>query len=223
MKPPIWFCRLGSDTDLAQPVIGSAASWTGTSTYSACKFGNGSYSNNNANYITATAPTFTPNAFAVRMTVNTDFSVTNGVASDAANHTVFNWYNSANDRFILVVGTASTYIYFVVGGVTQWDNWTTNVTWSASTNTDLLWVYDRAGIGGGANTKQLFINGTSVATAANQPNAFAVSSATMYILQVQAASQAWDGICDNLQLYDYAMTDVNIRHAERGGLNDQVV
>jgi hypothetical protein len=222
MEEPINMNRLGNAAQIANGIKGVAWSWNGSATYSAGKFGNGMYTNNTANWLsTASDDGFDPNDFSISMWVRTDWSITNGVPSDATNHAFWEWNKSGQDRIIINTNPADLCFAIKVLNVWYFLPMTTGVTWAAATDTHLGFKYRRAGLSTG-NYREFYINGSLITSSAFQPPNQALSGGTFRLGGI-AGAWAVDSVIDQSLIFNNEVTDFNFREDERGGLNDQSI
>jgi hypothetical protein len=201
-KKNIHWWKFGNDTQLNDETGSENLSKTGTPSYTAMKFGNGIYTNAAGSYASKSSFTIDYDKTVYSCVIKTDFSVTDGVTSDGNNHAIifpitdgnnYAYFGGGNPNLLLEIRISGTYYRFQM---------TTGVTWSASTNTDLLLVFDRTGIAGGSDTCRLYINGSLVFNSTLAVVTQSNTSCTFYILSNQGASQPLDGSLDNLKMYN---------------------
>ena len=198
--------KQGSLAQITNSEIGPDFAWSGTSTYNAGKFDNGSYSAVAGNWMkTATDTGFVANAFIVEAWVKTDYNVVNGNPSDHANHELFEWWKSGNDKIILMFDAGANALQMankVSGGWNQFNATNAAISWSAGDLVHLMFVMDRGGIGGGANTRRIYVNG-SLAQASNVAvNNQANSGGYYKMLSLDGAAWDWNGLSDNVKVYN---------------------
>jgi hypothetical protein len=154
---------------ITSPVIGSGGSIGGTINNVQGRVGNGSESPaGTIDYIayTRAGVNINPDALLFRAWINTPWSITNGVIAGSAStlHRFFDWYASNNDRVTCQFVSNRLEFAVVVGGGFIFPTFTTNITWSANTDTFIQVAWDRTGLNG--DTFRFYINGVKVANSA---------------------------------------------------------
>lgn len=219
------FNRLGSNTEVLNSVIAPNGTITGTITYNALKYGNGSYSNNNANNIIFNPITgFDPNKWSAEMWLDTDYNMVDGVSN--AYYGIIYWYYDANNYIIITLYPASYYNYcaFKIAGSTT--NYSLRgLTWTAHDKIHVAWTYNKDGIGGGADKLQVYVNGVKVGSSTTAAATGSVTGGEIGILTDPSffGNEQADACIDNLKVHNYDKTDFSDRLNERGGLADQVI
>lgn len=226
MKEPRIWNRLGSNIQVQNSVLGIDGAWTGTPTYNAGKFGNGSYSNSNSNYITLPDTSFSPNQFTFDFWFKTDYNVTNGVPSDASRHALVTYYLSNSARVAIEFSSATGFYVSYIG--TSPINYitTTGLTFSSGVIQHFGIVYDSNQIAGSADYFRLYWNGSLLNNSTSSGGTMASGGnihALIMFFSGAPFTNPMDGLIDNLKIYDYVKTDFTDRFNERGGMNDQEI
>jgi hypothetical protein len=198
---------MGSLAQIQSSEIGVNGTVVGSPSYNACKFDNGLYSNNTANHaVFVVSSQFNPNAFIVDFWINTDFSVTNDSVSDAGIHNFMGFASPTTYNFTTlgIDNGSGLRVNSWVSSVSH-DNFLTGATWSASTNTHICFVFDRTGIGGGANIARAYIDGILVNSSAtavpNQVRTDFTMKTPLYWDGVTLL-RPLDGVIDNIKIYN---------------------
>jgi len=196
----------GSNAENTNSEIGQNGVISGVITYNACKHDNGSYSNNNANYISYAGNDLDLNKIIFECWFKCDVATTNGVC---ASGTVawLDWYKSNNDRFIIFQSGTGFYVLTLVGGVLKQFQHTTGLTWGAGTLHHIIVVYNKDGIAGGANTSRVYLDGSLITTnngaTDNQTTDPALGTLHQLVYFFNGASgQNFHGTQDNIKIYN---------------------
>lgn len=160
-------CVYYSDADkaasLETPPIGPNGTVVGNVTFPDGWDGKGMYSNAIGDNVVVNDPSFiNPNKYCIGIKAITDFSVVNGVPSDATNHVPYHWANDINNfSKWLILSTAHIIQHRVNGGFYSiFSN--ANINWNAGEVVTLHFVFDRDGIDAGPITHKFFINKVEV-------------------------------------------------------------
>ncbi len=170
----IFHNKMGNVGEVTTSEIGTNLAWVGTPAYAACKFDNGIYANNQSNYVNTSGADvgLTPNNFAEEFWLKTDYNVLNGLPQSgiAPIYILAYWQYSGNDRVLIYFDSTGAWgaqgLVFgtKVNGFWTYFSVTTGLTFNSGTFQHFLWVYNRAGIGGGVNTTRFYWNGSSFYT-----------------------------------------------------------
>ncbi|HDD43453.1 MAG TPA: LamG domain-containing protein [Candidatus Desulfofervidus auxilii] len=208
--------KLGSDAEVTNSEIGADFSWTGTSAYKEGKFGNGIYTNNYQNYVTASGADFTPNNFTVEMWIKTDFNVTNGQVDNGHKNTLFVWYYNSDNRMYWSFHDNSNALGFgiyVSGNITFYS--TSNINFNAGELHHVAFVFDRAGIGGTSDIAKMYFDGEEIYSSTSAPASQSNTGGTIYLTSLQGNSiWYYEGVIDNIKIWNYAKTDFSDRNTE---------
>lgn len=231
-KPPIFWDRMEGST--TKEVINNIAPTThGTVDYTTGYFGNGVRCDSNGEGIdyngwASNFNSFIDSAFTIEFYVQTTYNVINGT-HDIGDGSVryFFWASVNTSNFIqLQISAAHMGFFGRYNGTNRFLVSTdASLDWSAGDWVHLACVADASGIDGGANTMQLYFNGSQVGSLSTGLGTTSGTYAEWIIGTVTgyAANSHVNGIIDNLKIYDYAKTDFSDRYRERGGMNDGIV
>jgi hypothetical protein len=200
--------KLGNAGEVAASEIGPNLAWIGTQQYESGKFGNAILVNAvdvNAR-VTGAFTGFDANAYIVEMWVKPDWDCVSGRPSIAGFLDPWHYFIDANNFTNLTFNQGAAfqnYWAIRVGGV--FTNWTIGEgDWTADDLVHLMWVYDRNGIGGGANTRRFYQDGVLLASSniatANQ----AATAGTFYLGNFRTGGEPWKGGVDNIKVYQPA-------------------
>lgn len=194
--------RTGNAAQIAASEIGPNCFWNGTEQYTEVKFNDGALVDAvdvNAD-VESSFTGFNVNAFIIGIWIKTTWSCAAGVPSIAGWLDPWHYRIDANNFITLTFNrVGAVYYHFFrirVGGV--FTDWTVSRgTWSAGDLVHLAWVFDRNGIGGGANTRRFYQDGilersTNIATA-NQ----AATTGGFCLGNFHAGGEPWKGGVDN--------------------------
>jgi hypothetical protein len=205
-----WY-KFDDTAGLKDIISSNDVSWTGTPTYNTGKFGNGIYSNSTSNYVSGSETVFNPCEHIIEMWVKTDWSITNGVPSDGQRHTYIHWVYDANNYILLnsLEGALATRWNIRIGGTFYVYTITTGLTWSASTNTHLAWVFNCNGINGTSDIRRLYLNGSLVASDTTAIPTQTNTGGIYYnlVASFPAIDRVFDGVIDNQKIWN--STDSN--------------
>ena len=189
--------KLGSAGEVTSSEIGQNGAWTGTPTYSACKFGNGSYSNNIGNYILIPDNDFDQDNFIFECWLKLDWST-----PEVPPHWWVWWEPDGSNRFSTGLEGGNIYSYWRQnsgGGAL-------NISVAQSiTGGDLnhfMLVCNRSGIAGGADTRRIYWNTTLIYNSATALNASTAAAGNIKLLNHITTGGALNGVMDNLKIYN---------------------
>jgi hypothetical protein len=213
LKPPVYYNRAGSDGDWAIPVIGLASTKSGTPTYEAVKFGNGTR--------IGSADYHTVSDIAIGSTAYTLEFWTKPVADQATNSYIFHWVTGAGK---ISYETQQYSGQLRIGQVDSGGGYDVlyyfTPTWTAGEVWHCAMVFN-SGAGAG-NRCKLYKNGVEIsADSTPQDNTWSDSNLTLLPKDNYSGGNTW--AIDNIKIYDYAKTDFSDRFNERSGLNDQTM
>lgn len=205
--PLVLYSTLDDATSLSQPVVGSAATISGTPTFQAVKFNNGIYGANTGNnaYFTYT----TPSAFCI------EFWCKALAASTTDGHI---WAPGATNYFEMQMFSNNFYVSVYQSGFTS--RYLFPLTFSSSEVFHLLVVFDT----GAGNKIRLFKNASEISVGSKALDSAWGSVATrMQLFGVTAY-----GVSDNLKTWSNAsattIADINKNiNNKRHGLKDQLM
>ena len=236
---PTFHNTLGSATDLANSVIGGACTAVGTVSYEAVQHDHGvkcSYSNNfvktpfvlsgGFGATTVSGTTTYLDAITIEMFVKyTDYSVTNGVVSDATRHVVFTaGYEGANEWILMLqhaptIGTIIVcYDYNGTLGISEYIPAAINI--SLNDIVHYGYVYDTNGIDGSSDTLRLYMDNVEIYSSTTAARPRIIFSGTNYDGSIYIGTQnafrprESDAVHDTIKVYNYAKTDFSDRFVE---------
>jgi len=136
----------------------------GTPIWNPCRFNNGFYSNNDANYLNTVGDgALDPNQSIWEWWMRTDNDVTDGAPADNGYHTYGFWgHDSGGIPAILIANYPAPfycYVYIKNGAAPPATFQFQNGTWLAGANVHMMLVINPLGIAGGPNTVRLYIDG----------------------------------------------------------------
>ena len=220
-KPPIEFNRIESDSGVAASVAGSGYSITGSPAYAAGKYGNGiNVPANNSGLVVCTS--YLGDILKTQGTIELWYKPVYA-STDGTLRFITGGYGTPGPT-----GVTLHYIYWRDGkfyfqtAKNHLHQTATAVSFSAGEWIHLAGVWDDAGINGGANRTQLYVNGV---LKGYYSGAIVIVGAEwngiMNIVGFSHTTASGYGVNDNIKVYDYAKTDFSDRFNERGGMNDQ--
>jgi hypothetical protein len=177
----------------------------GVATWNPCKFNNGFYTTDDANFLrTANDGTFTPNSFIAEWWMRTDNSVTNGIPSDGGYHDYGIWGVTANPTILIANYPApfECYIYIDTGVAPPVTFSFANGTWLAGANVHIMLVVDTTGIAGGPNTVRYYVNGNLENSSNGGLAAFVAADRFKIGGLPWAAVENMEAVMDNLRIYN---------------------
>ncbi|MFC1559722.1 choice-of-anchor Q domain-containing protein [Candidatus Margulisiibacteriota bacterium] len=207
--------KMGSDGEVQTSEIGEDGSWGGSSTYVTAEYDDGAYSNNTANYISFSGVDLTPNLFVWEAWFKTDWSMTNGVASDSGQHVFFYWKYDATNRIYAQYYHGETLIFGSQIAGTYYDaRFTTGINWGANELHHIAFVWDRTD----ANERRIYLDGGEILPTAfigsDTPASLGVTGGTLYALRWDTAARSFAGTIDNFKMWSFAKTDFSDRFYE---------
>lgn len=186
--------------------IGPNLTWHGTPRYLACKFNNGARGLNvDVDYLDCNGSFFTPNQWIFEKWYRPEYNIVNGVAQDGGFHMVMGWrFNISNYIRVQIHNSSGIFLRINVDGnlIDYIEN-----TIDATTNNiyHFMWVYNQAGIAGGANRVRVYFEGNNVWSSNAAQNVQAGSNGVFYILGSRttgAVRARCKGTEDNVKIYN---------------------
>jgi len=231
MKEPILFNRLGSAGQVGSSVVGIGGVPQGTISYPAGKFGNGSYNSTTGSAIdfTPSPLTTTLDEFAVEFWFKPYWASTNGVPNPSYQYEFFHHWIGGTNQIALYTNPSNLIFQNNPGTGMVTLAMTTGATWAANTMHHMAAFYSRAGIAGGANTFEVYLDGNLIGNTTTIPGANVGGSAVFTIMNI--SQSPWTvpvGLMDNLKIWDNTSLStrtsiLNGAEDERNGLNDLAV
>lgn len=164
--PPVFWTQAGSNDDWITPRYGSIMGVIhGTLTYNPAVWGNATYNNNVANFISYAAwksTWFNGGNFTIELKFKPSFGLTNGIPSDSTYHCLFNFIAGNGQLFQILVDQSGGFIIQPNNSIQY--GFTTGMNWTAGVSLDLEIVIGVSGIGGGSETIQIYKDGVKIAS-----------------------------------------------------------
>ena len=146
-------------------------------------------------------------------------------ASDGREHSLFAYPdNGAGSGKMLCVFSSGNFVLFDIQTTATQRISTTSITLNATDWYHIAFVWNKDGIGGGAETQQIYLNGIKVA---NGSNTLSLTSSTYNMplghLGITNATIGWNGYISSATCHNYAKTDFADRFNMRSGMNDLIL
>lgn len=213
----VYWSKLETAGDITSPQVGVGGTVDGTPTYVACKFSDGIYCDTpgEAFHVPNTGSFLSGNECTLEFWIKTDFNVVNGIASDAATHTMssLNPAGSAlmNFEFSTVSGFGINRRNDAAGWVACYD---TTSDWTAGDLVHLAFVWDIAAGFDATKTMAVYVNGVETASTTTALGAFTDDTTNFYVCDGSSLTLGLDAIIDNIKIWDYAKIDFSDRNTE---------
>ncbi|MFC1517960.1 LamG-like jellyroll fold domain-containing protein, partial [Candidatus Margulisiibacteriota bacterium] len=215
--------RLGSDAQVSASDIGLNGAWDGSSIYHPGKFGSAAYSGDSNNRVKfASFPSSLINdfnKFTIEFWFRTDWSCNAGVPSDGDSHYFMNYYGDSTNRLRWGVdmGVGHELTFDVMIGGIWYIHRGYKPNWAASTDVHMAIVVDNEGIEGGSDKFRVYIDGAEITSGETGGLTTWNAELDLEILvhhTIGSYLQPWDGVMDNIKIFNYAKTDFSDRFYE---------
>jgi hypothetical protein len=196
--------------------VGSDCTDIGSPTYPAGKFGNG-ISATGTNDSTETDDAFTADdlthyeEWAVGMWVKPGYNIVDGDIATAGGsyNALFSFQPASPVGQALFGAFFQDKLYVIVNDLTV--EVTTGMNMTAGTWYYMRFVFGKSGIDGGANTVRVYLDSTLVGTSNSSWTSYTNDDLYLRIANDYPFWYVWDGMIDNVTIWDYANFDVGTR------------
>lgn len=209
--------KLGSNTEVSNSVVGANGTIVSNAIFKPGKFGNGFYISNDNDYITFPPSTLSDwSKFTAEMWLKPDWSMIGGTStSDGIDHSPFLMHEGSSLDYISLYFHQNGVIIFALNA----DSGNCAVYEDTLDITAEQWyhyaiVADINGIAGTSDKMRLYIDGNMIKAISEY---YVPGSFIIYVGIYDPANPdnlEFEGIIDNLKIYNYAKTDFSDRNSE---------
>ncbi|MCK5644941.1 MAG: hypothetical protein KAJ19_29345, partial [Gammaproteobacteria bacterium] len=213
--------KLDDVTAVQNSEIGIDGIETGTIQYNAGKFGDGSYTNSTDNRINF--QNFTSSSvndwqeFTMEFWFKTDYDVEDGVALDGNVYTLYNWrINDENRNLSQITNDYRGWQYFIEVSNTVYRYTNTTISFTSEEAHHFAVVVNNSGIDGGDDKVRMYLdNDLTYNLTTTHPSLSGTQDLLLLVhLTAGGYTTPFNGLMDNIKIYNYAKTDFSDRFYE---------